>query len=72
MFDGYDGYQQDFETNQFVASAVSDAMETDLRHCVTLIGGNDYGLEVQLSGYVSVEREASKAEAFLASLYELG
>lgn len=72
MFDGYDGYQQEFDANQFVASSLGDEMEADLRHCITLIGASAYSLEVQMSGYVSVEREVSEAEAFLASLYALG
>ena len=72
MFDAYDNYSQEFYSNQFVESPVDDEMQADLRHCVTLIGASDYSLEVQMSGFVSVERELLEAEVFLASLYELG
>lgn len=72
MFDAYDSYNQEFDSNQFVESLIDDETQADLRHCVTLIGTSDYSLEVQMSGFVSVERELLEAEAFLASLYELG
>ena len=71
MFDAYDGSSQEFETNQFVAAVVGENLATELQNCVTLIN-NDYGLEVEWSGYVSVDREVLEAEAFLARLYEQG
>jgi hypothetical protein len=72
MFDAYDSNGQEFDSNQFVASHIEDEMQADFHHCVTLIGAGDYSLEVQMSGFVSVERELLEAEAFLASLYDHG
>ena len=72
MFDVYGSNSQEFDTNQFVASPLGDEIERNLRHWVTLIGTSHYGLEVEMSGFVSVEREVLEAEAFLASLCEHG
>jgi|APIni6443716594_1056825.scaffolds.fasta_scaffold347738_1 hypothetical protein len=70
MFDAYDNNGQEFDSNQFVVPTAGNNAEADMQHCVTLIGTSDYSLEVQMCGFVSVERELLEAEAFLASLYE--
>jgi hypothetical protein len=71
MFDAHDSFSQEFESNQFIAPAASDSAAAELQNFVTLIG-NEYGLEVEWSGFVSVDREVSEAEAFLARLYAQG
>jgi hypothetical protein len=72
MFDGYGSYDQEIDFNQFAVPPLADEVAGDLQHCITLIGTSDYSLEVEMSGYVWVEREVSQAEAFLARLYENG
>ena len=72
MFDGFDNDNQKLHCTHLLLSPVPDEVDEDLRHWVTLIGTSDYSLEVQMSGYVSVEREMWEAEAFLANLYEHG
>lgn len=72
MFDVYGSNSQEFDQNQFVASPLGDEIEGDPRYWITLIGTSHYGREVEMSGFVSVEREVLEAEAFLASLYGHG
>lgn len=72
MFDADDSNTQEFNPNQIIEFSLIDDEEADLQDLVTLIGTRDYGLEVEMSGFVSVEREVSEVEAFLARLYEQG
>ncbi len=72
MFDADDSYSHEFNRNQIIEFSLRDDAKADLQHLVTLIGTSDYGLEVEMSGFVSVDREVSEAETFLARLYEHG
>lgn len=72
MFDADDSYSNEFNPNQMIECSLRDDAGIDLQHLVTLIGTREYGLEVEMSGFVSVEREVSEAETFLARLYKHG
>ena len=69
MFVSFDSTSREFDQDQFVASDVRCDQDFEPNNCVTLIGKDNYGLEVELSGYVCVEKELLEAEAFLAGLY---
>ena len=69
MFVSFDSASREFDQDQFVASDVRCDQDFEPNNCVTLIGKDNYGLEVELSGYVCVEKELLEAEAFLAGLY---
>lgn len=69
MFVSFDSASREFDQDQFVASDVRCDQDFEPNNCVTLIGKDNYGLEVEMSGYVCVEKELWEAEAFLAGLY---
>ena len=69
MFDSFDSASGEFDPDQFVASDVRCDQDFEPNNCVTLIGKDNYGLEVEMSGYVCVEKDLLEAEAFLAGLY---
>ncbi len=69
MFDSFDSTSGEFDQDQFVATDVRCDRDFAPNNCVTLIGKDNYGLEVEMSGYVCVEKELLEAEAFLAGLY---
>lgn len=69
MFVSFDSASREFDQDQFVASDVRCDRDFEPNNCVTLIGKDNYGLEVEMSGYVCVEKELLEAEAFLAGLY---
>lgn len=69
MFVSFDSASREFDQDQFVASDVQCGQDFEPNNCVTLIGKDNYGLEVEMSGYVCVEKELLEAEAFLAGLY---
>ena len=69
MFVSFDSAIREFDPDQFVASDVRCDRDFAPNNCVTLIGKDNYGLEVEMSGYVCVEKDLLEAEAFLAGLY---
>lgn len=69
MFDSFDSATREFDPEQFVEWDAAGESDAEPFNCVTLIGQDKYGPEVEMSGYVSVERDLIEAEAFLASLY---
>ena len=69
MFDSFDSATREFDPEQFVEWEATGISDLEPANCVTLIGQDKYGLEVELSGFVSVERDLVEAEAFLAGLY---
>jgi hypothetical protein len=69
MFDSFDSANREIDQDQFVDTDVPCNREPEPDNCVTLIGKDNYGLEVEMSGYVCVEKDLLEAEAFLASLY---
>ena len=69
MFVSFDSASREFDQDQFVATDFPCNRDFEPNNCVTLIGKDNYGLEVEMSGYVCVEKELLEAEAFLAGLY---
>ena len=69
MFDSFDSAGREFDQDQFVAADGPCNRDFKPNNCVTLIGKDNYGLEVEMSGYVCVEKDLLEAEAFLAGLY---
>jgi hypothetical protein len=69
MFDAIDSANKEFDPEQFIEWDTEASDDLESSHCVTLIGRESYGIEVEMSGYVTVEKELLEAEAFLASLY---
>ena len=69
MFETFDGANREFDPDQLVECDAVGETDIDPANCVTLIGQDKYGLEVEMSGFVSVERDLLDADAFLASLY---
>ena len=69
MFDSFDSTSREFDQDQFVATDVRCDQDFEPNNCVTLIGKDNYGLEVEMSGYVCVEKDLLEAAAFLAGLY---
>lgn len=69
MFEAIESANREFDAEQFVEWDNETASDSEPNNCVTLIGRDNYGLEVELSGYVSVEKDLLDAETFLASLY---
>ena len=69
MFDAIDGANREFDPDQFIDWDVEGRTDPEPANCVTLIGRDNYGLEVDMSGYVCVEKELLDAEVFLACLY---
>lgn len=69
MFESFDSASREIDLEQFVAWDVDGSAEVEPNNCITLIGRDSYGLEVEMSGYVAVDKDLLDAEAFLASLY---
>ncbi len=69
MFVSFDSASREFDQDQFVAPDVRCDRDFAPTNCVTIIGKDNYGLEVEMSGYVCVEKDLLEAEAFLAGLY---
>ncbi len=69
MFDSFDSATREFDPEQFVEWDSIGESNLEPANCVTLIGQDKYGLEVEMSGYVCVERDLLEAEVFLSSLY---
>ena len=69
MFDAIENANREFDPDQFIDWEVDRTTDLTPDNCVNLIGHDNYGLEVELSGYVCVEKDMADAEAFLASLY---
>jgi hypothetical protein len=69
MFDSFDSGSREFDPEQFVGWDVEGSADQEPNNCITLIGRESYGLEVEMSGYVAVDKDLLDAEAFLASLY---
>ena len=69
MFVSFDSASREFDQDQFVAADVRCNRDFEPNNCVNLIGKDNYGLEVEMSGYVCVEKDLLEAEAFLADLY---
>ena len=69
MFNSFASASREFDQDQFIAAAVQCNSDFEPNNCVTLIGKDNYGIEVEMSGYVCVEKNLMEAEAFLASLY---
>ena len=69
MFESFDSGNREFDPQQFVAWDAECSADLEPNNCITLIGRDSYGLEVEMSGYVAVDKDLLDAEAFLASLY---
>jgi hypothetical protein len=69
MFDTIDSANREFDPEQFIEWDRDGTSDLEPNNCVTLIGRENYGLEVEMSGYVCVEKDLLDAETFLASLY---
>jgi hypothetical protein len=69
MFESSGNGSHEFDPEQFADWDIDGKMALEPDNCITLIGRNSYGLEVEMSGYVAVETDTLDAEAFLASLY---
>ena len=69
MFDSAEIGSGAFDPEQFAAWDTDGKPGSPPDNCITLIGQDRYGLEVEMSGYVAVERDTLDAEAFLANLY---
>lgn len=69
MFDSSESVNRAIDLDQFVEWDNDVKSIPAPSNCVTLIGRECYGAEVEWSGYVSVDKDLQDAEAFLAGLY---
>ncbi len=69
MFDAIESANREFDPEQFIEWDAEASSALEPNNCVMLIGHDNYGLEVEMSGYVAVEKDLLDAETFLASLY---